>query len=301
MINRPVESYLSRLLVISFGIAIFIALLIRIFLDFSFLITFFGAFVLVQSIAYSYLVLSADAKAKFVEEILPDVLQLMATNLRAGFTVDRAFLLAARPEFGQFKDEINRVGKEIATGRTLEDSMTELGARIRSNKLQKTIQLILSGIASGGEIADLLQHTSSNLRHQHLIDERIRSNVLVYVIFIFSAIGFGAPTLFGLSSFLIEVITNIFSSVQLPTAATASAPLPITFSEISITPRFVNTYTIISMIMTSVMGSLIMGLISKGKEKEGFKYIPILLVLTISLFFLVKFFISNLLSGLFQF
>ena len=54
------------------------------------------------------------------------------------------------------------------------------------------------------------------------------------------------------------------------------------------------------MIATSIMGSLIIGLISRGKEKEGFKYIPILIVVTISLFFIVRFLIRNLLAGLFQ-
>ncbi len=299
-ITKNLDTFIGTTILVGFAIALVITLFVRIFVSFPSLVIFLAAFLIVQMTVYAYLVLTADAKARFVENILPDVLQLMAANLRAGFTVDRAFLLAARPEFGQFKDEINRVGKEIATGKTLETAMGELAGRLRSDKLQKTVQLILSGISSGGQVADLLQNTAANLRQQKMIDERIRSNVLVYVIFIFAAIGFGGPMLFGLSSFLIDVITTIFSTVQLPTG-TLSQQLPVSFSQITVTPRFVTTYTILSMIITSIMGSLILGLISKGKEKEGLKYIPILLVLTISLFFLVKFLISHLLSGLFNF
>ncbi|MEK6860473.1 MAG: hypothetical protein AABY07_00740, partial [Nanoarchaeota archaeon] len=125
------------------------------------------------------------------------------------------------------------------------------------------------------------------------------ANVLVYVIFIFSAIGFGAPMLFSLSSFLIEVVTDIFSKIQLP-PTTVSAQLPLAFTKISISPKFVNTYTITSLILTSIMGSLILGLISRGKEKEGLKFLPILIMLTVSLFFLIKFLIRNLLGGLFN-
>ena len=106
--------------------------------------------------------------------------------------------------------------------------------------------------------------------------------------------------LFGLSSFLIQIITDIFSKIEIPTAAEIGRKMPLTFTKVTITPTFVNTYTIISMMVTSIMGSLILGLISKGNEKEGLKFIPILIVLTLVLFFLVRFLISTLLSGLFQ-
>lgn len=294
-----VHRYLFSILIVSLILAFLISLFIIIFIDFSFIILVIGIFLLIQSSVYAYLVLSADAKARFVESILPDVLQLMSSNLRAGHTIDRAFILAARPEFGQFKDEINHVAKEIATGKELDAALLELGSRVRSEKLAKTVQLINSGVSAGGEISDLLQHIASNLRQQRLVDERIRSSVLVYVIFIFSAIGFGAPMLFSLSSFLIEVITDVFSKVEIPTEGVGTQ-IPISFSQVAVSTTFVNTYTIVSMIITSIMGSLILGLISKGNEKEGLKFLPILIILTITLFFTIKFLIAGLLSGLFQ-
>ena len=105
--------------------------------------------------------------------------------------------------------------------------------------------------------------------------------------------------LFGLSSFLIEVITDIFSKIQLP-PTTVTAQIPIAFSKVTISPKFVNAYTISAMMITSLLGSLILGLIAKGKEKEGLKFLPFLVILTISLFFLIKFAIGHLLSGLFE-
>ncbi len=293
------EKYTTFIIIISVVLGMLIGLLLRIFLEFPVILLMLGSIILVHSSIIAYLVLSADSRARFVEDLLPDALQLMASNLRAGMTIDRALLLAARPEFGQFQEEINRLGKEIATGKEFESALMDLGKRYRSEKLQKTVQLIVSGVASGGSIADLLEQTAGNLRQQRLTEQRIRANVLVYVIFIFSAIGFGAPMLFSLSSFLIEVVTDIFSKIQLP-PTTVSAQLPLAFTKISISPKFVNTYTITSLILTSIMGSLILGLISRGKEKEGLKFLPILIMLTVSLFFLIKFLIRNLLGGLFN-
>lgn len=298
-IPTDLDRYLGMITIVSFFLAVLISLLVRIFLSFNVFLLFAGCFLIILSSVYTYLVLTADARAKFVDEVLPDALQLMSANLRAGMTIDKALLLAARPEFGQFKDDINEVGKEIATGKEFSEALLGMTKKIRSEKLSKTFQLIVTGVEAGGELADLLEHSASNLRQQRLVAERVRSSVLVYVIFIFSAIGFGAPMLFGLSSFLIKVITDIFAKIEIP-VTDIGRKLPITFTKITLTPEFVNTYTIISMIVTSIMGSLILGLISKGREKEGLKFIPILIVMTLVLFFLVRFLIGKLLSGLFQ-
>ncbi|MEK6903055.1 MAG: type II secretion system F family protein [Nanoarchaeota archaeon] len=299
-ITTPLIRYLGFTTIMSIVAGVLFGLLLRIFLDFPVWILIIGGFFLMQGTVFAWLVLNADARARFVETLLPDALQLMASNLRAGLTVDRALLLSARPEFGAFKDDINQVGKELATGKELSEALLNLGRRIRSDHLKKTFQLIISAMASGGELADLLEQTANNLRQQKLIEQRIRASVLVYVIFIFSAIGFGSPMLFGLSTFLVEVITDIFSKVQLPPTG-AGTSLPLSFTKVSVSVSFINTYTLFSLLMTSFMGSLILGLISKGKEKEGLKFLPILVILTISLYFLVKFLIGLLLGGLFDF
>ena len=163
-VKTDVAGFITRAVIIGTIISLMVALFVRILFDFSFIITFFSTFMLTQATTYAWLVLTADARAGAVEEILPDVLQLMSSNLRAGLTVDKAFLLAARPEFGRFQNEINRVGKEIATGTELGTALSRLSSRVRSDKLRKTFQLINSAMASGGQLSDLLQQTASNLR-----------------------------------------------------------------------------------------------------------------------------------------
>src|SRR3989344_4985034 len=298
-IRTDVNRFLTLNTIITAIASLFLALFTLIFFSLNFFLLLICWYALLQVIVYAWLVLTADSRARFVEELLPDALQLMSSNLRAGLTVDRALLLSARPEFGHFKDELNYVGKQLATGKELGAALMELSARIRSDKLKKTFQIIVSAMASGGELAELLVQTASNLRQQRLIEQRVRSSVLVYVIFIFSAIAFGAPMLFGLSSFLVEVISDIFSKVQLPPQETTN--LPLSFTKVSVQPSFINTYTIVWIELSFLNGCLVLGLIAKGKEKEGLKYLPILIIVTLSLYFLVKFSIKMLLGGLFQF
>jgi len=159
------------------------------------------------------------------------------------------------------------------------------------------VLLINSGLKSGGQLASLLEQTAKNLRQQKLIDDKIRANVMMYVIFIFIAVGFGSPLLFGLSTFLVEVLTKNIALIAPEGGAAVS--LPISFSEISISIDFIIKFAVIILLTSSVMGSLIIGLISKGKEKQGIKFIPILSVFALSVFLVIRYLIRNLLSGMF--
>ena len=294
------DLFLGFILFFGLGIALAMTFYIGVFFRIYFLGTFLLIFLLIETSVYMILLLRADAKAKFVESILPDALQLMSSNLRAGLTTDRALLLSARPEFGPFQDEINLVGKEITMGKEINKALINMTKRIRSEKLEKTIYLIIAGLKSGGELSALLEQAAHNLRQQKFVEERIRSNVLMYVIFIFGAVGFGAPLLFGLSSFLVQVLTTTMAEVEVPETA-ISTQLPISFARASIDPGFVVTFAVISLITTSILGGLVLGSISKGREREGIKFIPVLIVLSLSIFFLVRFVIGTMLGSLFGF
>ena len=159
---------------------------------------------------------------------------------------------------------------------------------------------ITTGINSGGELSELLEQTSNNLKRQEIVEKKVRSSVLMYFIFIFVAVGVGAPALYSLSSFLVEILTEKIA-IEIPQQSLAQTSLPMSFSKPNITTQFTLTYTIISLITSSILSSLVLGLIGKGKESAGMKYIPILIALTLTIFFITKIMIKSLLSGLFSF
>ncbi len=264
-----------------------------------FLITIISVVVLTSAF-YFWLLVNADKKAKYIEEILSDALFLMASNLRSGFTVDKAMLLSARDEFGPFKDELVVVSKEIATGKSIEKSLEELMKRVRSEKLEKAFTLIVSGLKSGGRLADLLQETANDLKNQKLVDKKIRASVNMYAIFIFIATGVGAPLLFGLSSFLVKVLTATLSSVEIPTAVSGAFGVPIAIKAGGITEAFVIGFAMLCIITTALFGSFIVGLIRKGKEKEGVVLIPVLVLLSLAVFFFVRLFVQLTIGTLFS-
>ena len=249
------------------------------------LFVFLALFIFFQLFFYFRFSLKSEERIKKMEDMFPDFIQLMASNLRAGMTIDRALLLSAREEFYPLNEEILRAGREITTGREIISVLNSLSQRIGSEKIDRTIKLIISGLKAGGNISVLLEQTSSNMREKEFIEKRATSNISMYVIFIFIAAGLGAPLLFGLSSVLVEAIIKITSSIpELP----KNSSLPIAFGAVNLSKNFVLIFSLLFVSVSSLLSSLVIGLINKGREKEGLKYFIPLLLAGVSVFFIIR-------------
>ncbi len=296
------EYVLGFIIFSGLAVSLIVALQLARIYEVSLFLMFIASFVVIEFLVHTLITLAAERKAKFVEDVLPDALQLMASNLRAGLTPDKAFLVSARPEFGILNEEINRIGKEITAGTDMEYALKKLARRVKSEILGKTVDLIVLGLRSGGEFSSLLDQTADNLKQQRIVRNKVSSNILMYVIFIFSAIAFGSPILFGFSSFLIQVLVKNLGSVSAMTGdMSAQMSLPIQMTNVAVSPDFVILFIVVSLITSSIMGSFVLGAISKGREREGLSYIPLLVALSLGLFFLVRFIITNAFGGLMAF
>lgn len=232
---------------------------------------------------------------KKMEEVFPDFISLMSSNLRAGMTIDRALLLSSRKEFSPLDKEIVLVGKDILTAREITKALEDMAVRIGSEEIKKTIQIIVSGLRSGGNLSVILEETASNMRERMFVQKRASSNVLMYVIFIFFAVSIGAPLLFGLSNVLVEVMTGIFSEVG--STQSAGSAVPFSFSEVQVSTTFIFYFSLTFIVAMCLMASLMLGLVSKGKEREGLKYIIPLLIISISVFLISRIFLLKNFSG----
>ncbi len=284
--------------VLLFGLGVAFAIAINLMIIFSltfdtFLFTFIFSYIIFELIVYMWLVLRADAKGKFVENILPDVLLLMSMNIRSGMTTDRALIMTARPEFGPLEKELNRAGKQILAGKEIKYALLEMAYRIKSKQLERTIRLIIEGIESGGELSSLLRQTAEELQSTRLVQNEVHASVLMYAIFIFFAAGIGAPLLFGISTYLVGTIGQQFSTFTI----TGLSQQPV-MGKIEISPEFLTTFALLSLTITSFFGGLIIGIVKSGYEKAGVKLIPILLVISFFVFFAVRIVISNIFPGL---
>ena len=241
-----------------------------------------------QAFMHAVPVVIADNRAKFTDEILPDALNLISSNIRSGLTPDQAFLLSARPEFGPLMVQIRKSAKLTLSGKSIEEALQTIPENIYSKTLKRTIDLLIEGITKGGSLANLLDGLANDIRQTRILRKEVEAFVMMYAIFIFFAAGIGAPLLYGISSYLVETMQKLGSAVPVQQTFTGSSKF-MTFQAIKINQDFMRLYMLTSLGITSVFGALLIGLIQEGSEKAGFKYIPILILLSYSVYFLSRF------------
>ena len=292
------EEFLTKMVLFGFGFGFGLAL---IFFNYSmefFVWTFFGVFLVFEAMIYSLLIVTVNSKIALIEEILPDFLNIVASNIRSGFTHDRALLLSAKNEFGPLTKEINRAAKELVAGKQLTDALIDMTGRIKSETFSKTMRLIVQGLNSGGNFAELLESTALDIRRFGAIRKEIAATVMVYQLFLFGAAAIGAPLLYGVANFLIKIVANMRERIGTQITPEAGTYLPFFKQGVSISPGTVFLFSIIAIIVTAFFSSLAGGVISKGKESEGLQYVPILVAVSLGLFFAIGFLLENLITGI---
>ncbi len=230
-----------------------------------------------------------------MEEVLPDFLYLTATNIRSGMTVDKALWFAVRPRFGVLAKEIETVAKEVMSGVELTDSLEVFADKYESDILSRSINLLIEGIKSGGEMGDLLNRVASNIQESRIIRKEMAANVTTYVIFITFAAIVAAPILLALAGQLIIIIGSIVSKIEIP----ASGNMIFAITNISVTPKDFRIFSYMSLLMTAFFSSIIVATIKKGNIKEGIKYIPLYMLVSIAIFLIASKLLSVILSGMF--
>jgi flagellar protein FlaJ len=293
--ERTIGFMLAMGIVLAAVMAIIIGLIFSLTLG-MFLLVIAALYTFFEIIFYAVFTLRADGKGRAVEGVLPDALLLMSMNIRSGMTTDRALIMSALTEFGPLEKELNRAGKQLLAGKEIRDALLDITTRIKSKQLDRTIRLIIEGVESGGELSNLLMQTAEDIQNTKLIQNEVRANVLMYIIFIFFAAGIGAPLLFGVSTYLVGALSTQFSTFQTGQVAGLSA-----FGgggvggPINISPSFLTLFALASLTMTSFFGGLMMGVVKGGSEKEGLKMIPVLLVVSLSVFFIVRTIVAGIL------
>lgn len=294
------------------GFSYFLSIILAINFSVIFLLVGFGIMGLLMGlgvgfgvIIFTYIIFMfiADSRANQIEKVLPDALQLISANIRAGMTVDRAIWLSARPEFGVLEEEIRMVGARTMGGKSLKVALTEMTKTVKSNILDRTIKLLLEGIESGGELAHLLEEVASNIRVTQTLRKEIRASVMTYSIFILFAAVIAAPFLFSISVFFVETMTNLWGSAKLGTATTGSSMSMGGIFQKATGPQIVTSdlfwFAVVELAVTAFFASLSIGLIQTGKEKNGLRLIPVLIFVSIAILILSNTIVKMLFKGFF--
>jgi len=248
------------------------------------LAVFILVFILTFSILYLTLHFRVEDRRKRIEHVLPDALQIIASNIRAGATPLVALRMAARPEFGPLEEEIKYVtAKSLGIG-SFTDALLEMSKRIKSEVFERTVALFVVSMRSGGNLAILLENAAEDILESQELKRELVAGTNMYIVFIVFAVLVGTPALLSISIQFVSLV----SSLQEKTIGSSLA------SEIGlklgspISADFLFQISLLTLILTSFLVSLLIGVIHDGKELNGLRYFVIFMIGSLAIFLLTK-------------
>ena len=162
---RPAEALFFY--AVSTAIAAFVGLLLG---------SLFGAFIAVVLIGLAPVallnLLAARRQRQFTAQ-LPDMLQLLASTLRAGYSLLQGAEAVVEQVDDPMKKELRRVLSEARLGRPLEVALDDSAKRVRSTDYDWAVMAIRIQREVGGNLAELLQTVSETM----IARERLRRDV----------------------------------------------------------------------------------------------------------------------------
>lgn len=300
-LTRNPEETLGMTLVYSVLVPIMTGLLTFIYTS-SYLVAIVAAilsFMLVWLLLWMLLNLLVDKRSSSIEKVLPDLLSMIAQNMSAGMTPYNALWVAARPEFGALADEIQKVARDTLTGTPLETALLNMSKRVKSNKLRRTVKLMIQGMRSGGELPTVLQEIARDIRTEQNLVMRMESETTAQVMFILFSLVFGAPLLFAASSQFISIFSKVFDMIDVEKLANVAQGSSMTrMQALAIGESDFVTYAIVALAICSFFGSLIIGLMRSGKMTRGIPMIPIIMAMSIGLFLLMRYALGSFFAGM---
>ena len=293
-----------------FGIIFFVLELISIHWIHGLVMTLVILIVLADlMVAYPYL--KAVRRTESIDRALPDALKQMADTLKAGGTFEYALRGISSSEYGPLTEEMNLVLRRLEEGENLENSLKGFSRNVKSRVVTRAVNIILDSITAGASLADILDEIADDVKaNQRIINER-KSSTLMQVLFMVTAGAIVSPFIFGLvisivtsvmgdPSMTIDEASNIgcYQCCQDPVInfaacdncntqeASFSCPKTLCPDEFwTCVTDSIMLYIVIYIIIETIAIGVMISLIREGKITKSFIYIPVLLLMSYSVFF----------------
>lgn len=239
-------------------------------------------------LVYFYIDLKIYIRTKKMEDTLPDFLQLVSSNLKGGMSFENAILGSIKPSFTILANEMAEVSKKVMTGYDISTALSELGQKYNSPMLRRTIDLMITELESGGQIANLIDNIVKNIKETTALKEEISASVVAYIIFIAAIVIVIAPLLFALSFHLLIIILSFTAKLSGASSGLGGVSgLSFEAASSSINPNDFKYFSSSALAIISFFSSLIVSIVEKGNIKSGLKYIPIFLISSLVMYFIL--------------
>ncbi|MBN2111323.1 MAG: type II secretion system F family protein [Methanosarcinaceae archaeon] len=220
---------------------------------------------LIAIIPYSIDVFLKKKQLKKREVAFSEFLYKLSELMRGGIDPVKGVVSLSRTNLGAITRDVQDAASAMVIGYSFEDSMHRMSDSIGSKLVSKYIDIVIQAAYTGGNVADLLFRTSEDMRAVIGIEREKEANLKQYIIIFYLAQGIIIMLTYILSTSLLPMIQGVGMEMLGGNG----------LSDIDFNRGFFHM-----IILNALFGGLIIGQITEGEIKHGFKHSAILISLS---------------------
>jgi flagellar protein FlaJ len=200
----------------------------------------------------------------------PELLRDIADSARAGMTLPKALVNAARGKYGALTDELRMMAHQVQWGVAFGDALQRFSDRTRTPLIERTVSLVQQAERAGGNVVDVLTAASADAREIHQILRERQEQMKVYNIVVYIA--------FFVFMVVVIVLTAQFIPPFAETVSQASGQQVGGLQFKPFDPEDFNTLFFHAAIIQSIGGGLVGGVFTRGHPVAGFVHIAAMMI-----------------------
>ncbi len=236
----------------------------------------------------------ADKIADEIDKVLPDALLLMSANLKSGIIPEQAFLYTIRPQFGALNPLLRYGAVQVESGKTFEQALIEIGTLSSSESLKEATRIIAEGVRSGAELSRILESLANDLLANENLKNQMKAEIKSYQMFITLTSTIAAPLLYGVASFLLQVMAGIASKAPstnvIPTGVNLGVLSNFHFTGVSIPANLLVITYVVNLLILATAAALVNAELMEGRIRAGIRYVPAYIIIVLAIFFAIRYF-----------
>lgn len=287
-IKKSTDSYLGTSLLISLAPLLIIFSYYWLRGSFNLISALLGlsVFSATQGVFIIYPYFKSERRARKVEKVLPDFLNLMAANVRSGMAPLSSMRSAAKEDFGVLSEEVEDAIALSMGSESYEKILNMLTENINSVLLNRIVKLLTIGMRTGGRISNLMEGASEEVVRISVLRDELVTSVRSYMIFITIVIIGGLPFLLNVSTYFVQTVQGLQTMID-------PSELVQNIGTSDISTEFLTIISYVVLTGTSLFASLLIGSVIDDSLVQGLKYFIPLLALSLALFVLGSNLIPN--------
>jgi archaellum biogenesis protein FlaJ (TadC family) len=219
--------------------------------------------------------------------MFPSVLREMADILKAGGTYEYALREIKNSDYGPISSYFEKIVRKIDEGGTLEESLFAFSAEIDSKIIKRTMTIIVDSIKAGAKLSQVLEEISEDARSIYKLGIERKTQTMLQTAFLVAAGTFVAPVIFGLVGTIVSVLLKsstglVYDSLVIEQAIQSRV--------------FILDLFIIYIFISNVSVGLMVSLMREGTINKSFFIIPILLLISYTVYYVSTMFSANMLG-----